>query len=120
MGFDLEGRKTLLYADLFKPRNKGDQNLSQKCEEWSTSSYRSSNFDSSSSGFTSPFGSELGSSESEDGDFVAELSRQMAECMLQEDEEEISDSVADSAPSHPVWDVNRNRNSCLEVKLNLK
>ncbi|KAL8548873.1 hypothetical protein ACS0TY_007946 [Phlomoides rotata] len=108
MGFDFEGRKPLLYADLFKPRKKGEQNLTQKCEEWSTTS----NHDSSSSGFTTPLGSELGSSESDDGDFIAELSRQMVECMLQEDEE---DEI-----NNPVADVDRNRNSCLEMVSQLK
>lgn len=40
--------------------------------------------DSSSSGFSTP---DLGSFRSEDGgDFVAELTRQMAECMLEEED----------------------------------
>lgn len=97
MGFDFEQRKTLLYADLFRGHKgmaMGEENqsgsiMSQYCEGWSSSSNQSSSScDSSSSGFSTPFGSELGSSETEDGDFIAELSRQMAECMLQEEEEE--------------------------------
>ncbi|PIN05279.1 hypothetical protein CDL12_22168 [Handroanthus impetiginosus] len=76
MGFHCDGGNTLLYADLFKER-KGNQNtvIMSTCE-------------SSSSGFSTPVSSELGSSESDDSDFIDELTRQMAECMLQEEEQE--------------------------------
>lgn len=46
---------------------------------------------SGSSGLSTPFGSEMGSSGtsgSEDEEFMAELSRQMAECMLIEEQED--------------------------------
>ncbi|KAL7082091.1 hypothetical protein ACP275_14G078900 [Erythranthe tilingii] len=90
-------RKPLLYADLFKRGNvmnmvvqKEEENMiiSKPPLGLSSSSSSSSNqlsySDSSSSGFSTP----LYSDSSDDGDFVAELSRQMAECMLQEEEEE--------------------------------
>ncbi|MCD9561483.1 hypothetical protein HAX54_020607 [Datura stramonium] len=54
---------------------------------------------SSSSGLSSPFGSELGSTETdeteseEDEDFIAQLTRQMADYMLKDDEEEEDVSV---------------------------
>lgn len=54
----------------------------------------SSEQQSSSSGLSSPFGSELGSTETdeteseEDEDFIAQLTRQMADYMLQDDDEE--------------------------------
>ncbi|KAL3829082.1 hypothetical protein ACJIZ3_017884 [Penstemon smallii] len=54
----------------------------------STSNHSSFFGSSSSGGFSTPFGSELGSSESEDGEFIAQLTQQMAECMFQEEEEE--------------------------------
>lgn len=62
---------------------------------------------SSSSGLSSPFGSELGSTETdeteseEDEDFIAQLTRQMADYMLKDDddEEEEGDVVVDSNDS---------------------
>lgn len=89
MGFDFEGKKTFLYADLFKlEENRDHSSVIMSQRRSPSSSNNSSACDSSSSGFNSPFGSELDSSESEDGDFTAELSRQMAECMLTEEEED--------------------------------
>ncbi|KAG6412483.1 hypothetical protein SASPL_125162 [Salvia splendens] len=91
MGFDFEKNKTLLYADLFKQEEIRD-NSSAIMPQWRSPS--SSACDSSSSSFTTPFGSELGSSESDDGaDFAAELSRQMAEFMLHEEEVEENNPV---------------------------
>ncbi|KAK4408593.1 hypothetical protein Sango_0440300 [Sesamum angolense] len=92
MAFDCNERKTLLFSDLFKPHTntvmlklEGSSSSSSS----SSSSNLSSSCDSSSSGFSTPLYSDLGSSEGGDdeGDFIAELTRQMAECMLQEEEE---------------------------------
>ncbi|KZV34392.1 hypothetical protein F511_35722 [Dorcoceras hygrometricum] len=55
---------------------------------------------SGTSGLSTPFGSDLGSSGtsgSEDEEFMAELSRQMAECMLVEDDDHAQDSNTDAA-----------------------
>ncbi|KAL8027173.1 hypothetical protein ABFX02_14G077900 [Erythranthe guttata] len=94
-------RKPLLYADLFKRVNvnmvvqkeEANMMISKPLQGLSSSSSSSSNqlsySDSSSSGFSTP----LYSDSSDDGDFVAELSRQMAECMLQEEEEEEQEQV---------------------------
>ncbi|XP_060175147.1 uncharacterized protein LOC132605888 [Lycium barbarum] len=63
---------------------------------------------SSSSGLSSPFGSELGSTETdeteieEDEDFIAQLTRQMADYMLKDDDEEEEVSVDEN-------DVDENR-----------
>ncbi|XP_022874830.1 uncharacterized protein LOC111393506 [Olea europaea var. sylvestris] len=73
-----EKKKKLLYSDLFK----GNQSM--------TSSPGTESVLGSSSALSSPFGSELDSTEtsgSEDEDFVAELTRQMAEHLLLEDED---------------------------------
>lgn len=73
-----EKKKKLLYSDLFK----GNQSM--------TSSPGTESVLGSSSALSSPFGSELDSTEtsgSEDEDFVAELTRQMAERLLLEDED---------------------------------
>lgn len=65
---------------------------------------------SSSSGLSSPFGSELGStetdeteSEEDDEDFIAQLTRQMADYMLKDDDDEESDVAVDEN------DVDENR-----------
>ncbi|KAH6837141.1 hypothetical protein C2S53_018239 [Perilla frutescens var. hirtella] len=128
MGFEFEERKTSLYVDLFKLQEKRDtscecNNTTMK-SQWRipSSNYYSSTCDSSSSGFTSPFGSELGSSESEDGDFAAELSRQMAECMLHEEEEEERNSVTQEnlkyvfSSNRPILDHANPRNPCIKLK----
>ncbi|GFZ01684.1 hypothetical protein Acr_15g0002930 [Actinidia rufa] len=53
-----------------------------------------------SSGWSSPFGSELGSTETEgeedqdDGEFIAKLTRQMADYMLEEEEEDENENAA--------------------------
>ncbi|KAL3850630.1 hypothetical protein ACJIZ3_012512 [Penstemon smallii] len=84
----------LLYADLFKTHKHNNltppPHLMSPSDfgSGSSSTNPSSSCDSSSSELSSPFGSELDSSESDDGDYMAELTRQMAECMLQEEEEE--------------------------------
>lgn len=105
MGFDFEERKTLLYADLFKlQRNHGSNSTN------TIMSSSNSSCDSSSSGFTSPFGSD---SDSSDGDFAAELSRQMAECMLREEEDEQRNSV-NNLKYDPVLD-HSNRTPCIKV-----
>ncbi|KAL3629560.1 hypothetical protein CASFOL_026782 [Castilleja foliolosa] len=76
-------KNTLLYSDLFK--------LEKEEENMVISSSSSSPRGSSSSGFSTPFYSDF---ESSDGDFMAELTRQMAECMLQEeDDEKVKDRV---------------------------
>ncbi|KAK6138002.1 hypothetical protein DH2020_028256 [Rehmannia glutinosa] len=99
MGF--ESKKALLYSDLFKcDREKEEEAIvisKTEGSSWSSSSNQSSPCGSSSSGFSTPLYSDLGSSESfDDGDFIAELTRQMAEHMLQdedEDEDEEKDTV---------------------------
>ncbi|KAI3461557.1 hypothetical protein Pfo_018220 [Paulownia fortunei] len=117
MALDCHERKTLLYSDLFKcHRNKvlekeQQNNAISKLEEGSSSSSssnQSSPCDSSSSGFSTPLYSDLGSFESEDGDFIAELTRQMAECMLQEEEENtvVNYVCEDSEASSPVKNNN--------------
>ncbi|PHU16130.1 hypothetical protein BC332_17335 [Capsicum chinense] len=69
---------------------------------------------SSSSGLSSPLGSELGSTETdetesgEDEDFIAQLTRQMADYMLNDDEEEEEDVSVDE---NDVADDNRVMNS---------
>ncbi|XP_022853244.1 uncharacterized protein LOC111374740 [Olea europaea var. sylvestris] len=76
------GKNKLLYSDLFK----GQRNMASTP---SAETLFGSKGNSSLSGLSSPFGSELDSTEtsgSEDEDFFAELARQMAELMLQEDE----------------------------------
>ncbi|XP_073135856.1 uncharacterized protein [Henckelia pumila] len=82
--------KKKTYADLFKPQ----KNMALIVEELSAEK-GSSLGASCSSGLSTPFGSELGSSGTSgselDEEFMAELSRQMAECMLNEEEEEEED-----------------------------
>ncbi|CAN4098800.1 unnamed protein product [Withania somnifera] len=63
--------------------------------------YGCSEQQSSSSGLSSPFGSELGSTETdeteseEDEDFIAQLTRQMADYMLKDDDEEEEEVTVD-------------------------
>lgn len=106
MGFHFEEKNFFLHADLFKLEENRDNNSVIMSQWRSPSSNNSSACDSSSSGFNSPFGSELDSSESEDGDFTAVLSRQMAECMLHEEEEE----ERNSAPLHQTFKYGSNSN----------
>ncbi|CAI9770869.1 unnamed protein product [Fraxinus pennsylvanica] len=84
-----EKKKKLLFSDLFK----GNQSMA--------SSPSTESVLGSSSALSSPFGSELDSTEtsgSEDEDFIAELTRQMAEHLLQEDgENSLSDCVSDES-----------------------
>lgn len=79
-------KKPMLYADLFKRPQRQDNMVMISSSTSSSSTNQWSSCDSSSSsGFSTPLYSDL----SDQGDFVAELSRQMAECiMLQEEEEE--------------------------------
>ncbi|KAL2489027.1 uncharacterized protein Fot_42319 [Forsythia ovata] len=82
MASEFTEKKKLLYSDLFK----GHQSMASSP---STESAFGSNGSSSSSALSSPVGSELGSTESSgcnDEDFIAELTRQITECMLQEDD----------------------------------
>ncbi|XP_047937630.1 uncharacterized protein LOC125185176 [Salvia hispanica] len=72
MGFDFEERKTLLYADLFKLQETRESIMPQ----WRSLS-------------PSPSPSSSASDIDDEADFAAELSRQMAECMLQEEEAEV-------------------------------
>lgn len=121
MGFDFEENKTLLYADLFKPREIRESSSVIMPPQWRSPS--SSAYDSSSSGFSTPFGSEMGSSESDGGaDFAAELSRQMAELMLHEEEEK--EEVEENKPVCKYgFNMNRpvlhhaNRTPCSKVLL---
>ncbi|XP_073300726.1 uncharacterized protein [Primulina huaijiensis] len=90
--------KKKTYADLFKPQ----KNMALIVEEQESVHLNVSEIGSGSSlgascssGLSTPFGSELGSSGSEDEEFMAELSRQMAECMLNDEEEE-EDHAEDS------------------------
>lgn len=80
-------KKPLLYADLFKNDHEYRSFSSSSSSSSSlNSSSQSLLCDSSSSGFSTP--PDSGSLESEDGgNFIAELTRQMAECMLQEEED---------------------------------
>lgn len=100
MAFDCNNtnqKKPLLFSDLFKTHGTTSAPEPLKLESSSCSSSSThflSSYDSSSSGFSTPLHSDL---ESEDGDFIAELTRQMAECMLDEkDEEEEENRVLDS------------------------
>lgn len=96
MAFDCNSnhRKPLLFSDLFKNhRNTAmekDVVISASSASASSSSsstqFLSSWDSSSSSGFSTPLHSDLGSSEGNDADFIAELTRQMAEYMLEEEE----------------------------------
>ncbi|GER25684.1 AINTEGUMENTA-like 6 [Striga asiatica] len=98
MAFDCHHRKKpLLYADLFKrSAEKEAESLAiPNTEGSSSSSQLSSPCGSYSSGFSTPLYSDF---ESEDGDFIAELSRQMAERMLQ-DEDEKEENEKKSDPS---------------------
>ncbi|KAK4441091.1 hypothetical protein Salat_0444000 [Sesamum alatum] len=99
MAFDCNERKPLLFSDLFKSHRTTVVSKLEGSSSSSSSSWNlSSSGDSSSSGFSTPLYSDLGSSEGDgdDGDFIAELTRQMAECMLQEEKEE------ENAGSSPV------------------
>lgn len=95
------------YADLFKPQ----KNMALIVEEQegvhlsiSENGSGSSLGASCSSGLSTPFGSELGSSGSDDEEFMAELSRQMAECMLNEEEEDhAQDSYTDGTSVCEVY-----------------
>ncbi|CAA0807603.1 Unknown protein [Striga hermonthica] len=84
-------RKPLLYADLFKRRPAEKEaesgaitNPEVPSSISSLSSQLSSPRDSSSSGFSTPLYSDF---ESDDGDFIDELTREMAERMLQDDDD---------------------------------
>ncbi|KAL8516259.1 hypothetical protein ACS0TY_014789 [Phlomoides rotata] len=97
MAFDANNnqRKPLLFSDLFKTHVNTSAPEPSKLEGTSCSSSSTqflSSYDSSSSGFSTPLYSDL---ESDDGDFISELTRQM-ECMLQENEEEEENTVDDS------------------------
>ncbi|KAG6436784.1 hypothetical protein SASPL_101686 [Salvia splendens] len=72
MGFDFEEKKNLLYADLFKLEETRESIMPQ----WRSPS-------------PSPSPSSSASDIDDEADFAAELSRQMAECMLQEEEAEV-------------------------------
>lgn len=101
MAFDCNTnhRKPLLFSDLFKNRKNTameklehqDHVLASGSSSSSSSTQFLSSWDSSSSGFSSPPYSDLGSSEADDADFITELTRQMAECMLQEEETAVSE-----------------------------
>ncbi|OIT38468.1 PREDICTED: uncharacterized protein LOC109239383 [Nicotiana attenuata] len=89
-------------------------------EEQSTAGAKNSKFGSygwsehsSSSGLSSPFGSELGSTETdeteseEDEDFIAQLTRQMADYMLKDDDEEEEEGGGDVAADNNDSEENR-------------
>ncbi|GER34719.1 translation initiation factor IF-2 [Striga asiatica] len=112
MAFDgNRGRKPLLYADLFKRRPAEKEaesgaisNPEVPSSISSLSSQLSSPRDSSSSGFSTPLYSDF---ESEDDDFIAELTREMAERMLEDDddgeeevEEEKEEKIVKSASGY--------------------
>lgn len=109
MAFDCNSnqRKPLLFSDLFKNHRNTSMEKEQQQQHLnvvisassSSSSSSSTQFlsswdSSSSSGFSTPLHSDLGSSEGDDADFIAELTRQMAECMLEEEEEETAAAAA--------------------------
>lgn len=103
MAFDCNSnhRKPLLFSDLFKNHRNTAMEKEQQHQQQldvvisassassssSSTQFLSSWDSSSSSGFSTPLHSDLGSSEGDNADFIAELTRQMAECMLEEEEE---------------------------------
>lgn len=97
--------KKKTFADLFKSQ----KNLAPTVEEqggvlgiWDNGS--------GSSGLSTPFGSELGSSGtsgSEDEEFMAELSRQMAECMLIEEEDHAEDGTSSVGEGSEVYQLKK-------------
>ncbi|XP_057772391.1 uncharacterized protein LOC130991974 isoform X2 [Salvia miltiorrhiza] len=106
MAFDCNSnhRKPLLFSDLFKnhrnsaPLEKEQHDAaiisaSSSSPSSSSTQFLSSWDSSSSSGFSTPLRSDFGSSEGDDADFIAELTRQMAECMLDDDEHSAADNV---------------------------
>ncbi|KAG6415048.1 hypothetical protein SASPL_122449 [Salvia splendens] len=84
-------RKPLLFSDLFKnhyPNEKEHMITSSASSPSSNSTQFLSSWDSSSSsGFSTPLRSDFASSEGDDADFIAELTRQMAERMLDDEED---------------------------------
>lgn len=109
MAFDCNSnqRKPLLFSDLFKNHRNTSMEKEQQQQQLdvvisassassssSSTQFLSSWDSSSSSGFSTPLHSDLGSSEGDDADFIAELTRQMAECMLEEEEEETAAAAA--------------------------
>ncbi|KAL6577227.1 hypothetical protein OROMI_011503 [Orobanche minor] len=122
MAFDCHGRKKpLLYSDLFKchknmdtTQEKEDGNIMISGLEGSSwisgSTQSSSTSGSSSSGFSTPLFSDL---ESDDADFMDELTRQMAECMFQEEEEEEEEiDNTESGPAKNNRAIKNGFNSC--------
>ncbi|XP_041990186.1 uncharacterized protein LOC121741485 [Salvia splendens] len=97
MAFDCNTnhRKPLLFSDLFKnhyPNEKHHMITPSASSPSSNSTQFLSSWDSSSSGFSTPLRSDFASSDGDDSDFIAELTRQMAERML-DDEEDPAESV---------------------------
>lgn len=98
-------KKPMLYADLFKrPQRQDNMVMISSSTSSSSTNQWSSCDDSSSSGFSTPLYSDL----SDQGDFVAELSRQMAECIMlqEEEEEEEQDNTAANCEHFHVSNLN--------------
>ncbi|XP_073054694.1 uncharacterized protein [Primulina eburnea] len=109
--------KKKTYADLFKPQKNMalivEEQESVRLSTVSEIGSGSSLGASCSSGLSTPFESELGSSGSEDEEFMAELSRQMAECMLNE-EDHAEDSNTDGTSVCEGFEVYRLKNQTQE------
>ncbi|KAL1544208.1 hypothetical protein AAHA92_21089 [Salvia divinorum] len=109
MAFDCNTnhRKPLLFSDLFKthqnsaPMAKDQHGAGLVSASASASSSSSTQFlsswDSSSSGFSTPLRSDFGSSEGDEADFIADLTRQMAECMLDDEETAAADTISEAS-----------------------
>ncbi|XP_042042585.1 uncharacterized protein LOC121787794 isoform X3 [Salvia splendens] len=99
MAFDCNNnhRKPLLFSDLFKnhQNDKDQRGAASASASTSSSNQFLSSWDSSSSGFSTPLRSDFGSSEGDDADFIADLTRQMAECMLDDEETAAADTVSE-------------------------
>lgn len=118
------GHRKPLYADLFKPPPKPKIEIPASWTSTSTSSWTHSllscDSSSSSSGFTTPLCSDLASSASDDedggGDFMGELTRQMAEeCMLQEEDEQFEAHDSDQNCRNDINSSNSSRMPSIQV-----
>ncbi|KAG6436215.1 hypothetical protein SASPL_101100 [Salvia splendens] len=120
MAFDCNNnhRKPLLFSDLFKNhQNDKDQHGAASASASSSSSNQFlSSWDSSSSGFSTPLRSDFGSSEGDDADFIADLTRQMAECMLDDEETAAADTVSE-ASSYDNLDAINNESYSSSVRI---
>ncbi|CAK9147419.1 unnamed protein product [Ilex paraguariensis] len=98
MAKDLHKRETLLPSKLltYKDVLCQNKNISHHVSRSESSLSGFGSWETSSSGLSTPLGSELGSAtdqtESDEDNFIAELTRQMADYMLQEEDEDDDDN----------------------------